>query len=106
MAADDFTLQLQSPTSGVIAKVNAAVNPKTRTPQQASARWRRKYRKYCHWLVRQQANFLANAGIFALPLIPPVQPQETTALSSVAAVLAGLGYIAAGPNTGRQITPP
>jgi len=74
----------------------------------ASLAWRRRYRKYCHWLARQQVNFTTSGGIFSGVGLNPVL---TTAEAAILAVVYGQlyttdGYRPGSPAIGLPITPP
>jgi hypothetical protein len=73
-----------------------------------SAAWRRKFRRCCHWLIRQQLNYTASAGIFAgVGLQPVLLPAEVTILAGVYAQLyTADGYRPGGPLGPAPITPP
>jgi hypothetical protein len=102
----EIQLIVSDPSSSLLRGVGSLTRVPVSVPSKQTSRWRRKFRKYCHWLVRQAANLTANAGIFALPPTPPLTTAETTALNAVAAALGTIGYIASAPAGGLPITPP
>jgi hypothetical protein len=73
-----------------------------------STAWRRRFRRYCHWLSKQQQNFSASAGIFAgAGLIPALTTAEQTILAGVFAQLYTTdGYRPGVPVGPAPITPP
>jgi hypothetical protein len=98
-------------TNGLGAVVGTFANTRLFNPPsitQQTANWRRKFRRYVHWLERQNFNFANNLGIFAAPgPSPALSLAESTVLVGVAGVLAGLGYVVPTISTGAApITPP
>lgn len=76
------------------------------TQTQKTSRWRRRFRRYAHWLEHQAALFAGSAGIFSQPLIPPLVASEVLRLTTMTAALSVLGYVNGTPNTGLPITAP
>lgn len=102
------TQKLVDAVSGVVygtKTLTKIFNP--RTGNAIATAWRRRFRKYCHWLIHQADNYTASAGIFAVPGTGLVlSTAEATALAAVKTALFGLGYRYGTPTGPAPITPP
>jgi hypothetical protein len=77
------------------------------TGTSVAAAWRRRYRRYCHWLIHQYDNYTANAGVFAVPGFSPVPSGgEAVSLAAVKTALYALGYRYGTPTSSLPMTPP
>jgi hypothetical protein len=70
-----------------------------------SARWRRRFRRYAHWLLRQEANRSVGIGTVS-SLTPALGAAEVLALQGVSTALTGLGYAVPTIPGASAITPP
>jgi len=92
---------------GLLSAVTAVIAPRAVSPSGAASRWRRRFRRYCHWLERQATNFSGNTGVFTPgPNAPVLSAGEITRLAAVATDLIGLGYVPGTPTTAAPITAP
>jgi len=103
-----LTAQFTTPGSSLIRGLAGLIAPPVpATGTVMSARWRRKFRRYVHWLERQATNFSNSVGVFTPPGISPVlSTAEITVLNGIKTFLSGLGYVVGTPAGAQPITPP
>lgn len=69
--------------------------------------WRRRYRRYCHWLIKQADNYTNGVGVmFSSGFSPSITSAEATELAAVKSALYGLGYRYGSVLGPAPITPP
>lgn len=97
---------INASTGGVLATRNRTIVSAGTNVLRQSALWRRRYRRYCHWLERQYVNYTTGSGVFALPLSPALSTAEVAALTAVRSALSTIGYVPGAPAGTLPITPP
>lgn len=90
-----------------VAEASQVQNLRVKAGSTRATEWRRRFRRYCHWLIRQADNATNGVGvIFSSGFSPSVTEAEFATLSAVKTALYGMGYRTGAPLGPAPISPP